>query len=283
MAFLQTFPHDSRAVSIDVQTAEERRHEWQLRPHGHAFFEVIVVSKGALENSVYAIPPGAIHDCRELGIEDALVLRFLPDGVDPASLNGLAMVSDVPTGMLFDVFRRPALDLIAPFVLEPQAHATTLAALQRIREELQAKRDGYEFVARGALQIVLVELARSTPSEPPSADEPHARELLRRVFADIDARFSSGDTLSDAAERLNLSPAYLTTRIRQLTGRTYGEWVIERRMLEARRLLIVSEMPIAEIATRIGYAESESFVRRFRDRHETTPAAWREKSRSIAS
>ena len=262
---------------------EERHREWELRPHGHAFFEVIVVMRGRVPFSAYAIPPGAIHDCREFGIDDALVLRFLPDGVDPASLNGLAIVGDVPTGMLFDVFRRPQLDLIAPFVLEPRAHAAALDALQRMRDELLAKRPGYEFIVRGALHGVLVELARSTPNEPAASEEPHAREQLRLIFADIDDHFAKRDTLSAAATRLKLSPAYLTTRVRQLTGRTHGDWVIERRMLEARRLLIVTELSIAEIAERIGYAESESFVRRFRERHAMTPAVWRQKSRSIAS
>jgi AraC-like DNA-binding protein len=280
---LQTFPHASRPVSIDVQTLEERHREWELRPHGHAFFEVIVVTRGVVASSAYAIPPGAIHDCREFGIDDGLVLRFLPDGVDPQATNGLSIVGDIPTGMLFDVFRRPMLDLTQPFALAPDAHAAALAALERMRDELQAKQRGYEFVVRGELQIVLVELARGTPSDPPASDEPHTRELLRRVFADIDAHYTERETLSAAAGRVKLSPAYLTTRMRQLTNRTYRDWVIERRMLEARRLLIVTDLPVAQIAERVGYAESESFVRRFRERHAVTPAVWREKSRSIES
>jgi AraC-like DNA-binding protein len=64
-------------------------------------------------------------------------------------------------------------------------------------------------------------------------DEP----LLAQVFGFIEERYRDRISLSDAARAVGLTPGHLTTVVRRKTGRTVGEWIAERRMAEARRLL----------------------------------------------
>ena len=81
------------------------------------------------------------------------------------------------------------------------------------------------------------------------------------------------------AATVNLSPSYLTTAIRERTGCTVVEWISERRMAEARRLLGETDRSVENIGARIGYDDPTYFACRFRRAHGTTPAIWRSANR----
>jgi AraC-like DNA-binding protein len=66
-----------------------------------------------------------------------------------------------------------------------------------------------------------------------------------------------------------------TTVVRRRTGRTVQEWNIERRMSEARVLLGGTDLPISEIARRVGVADAGYFARLFRTIHGVSPRRWR--------
>jgi AraC-like DNA-binding protein len=83
----------------------------------------------------------------------------------------------------------------------------------------------------------------------------------------------------DVAEAVHYSPAHLTTTIRRLTGRTVGNWIIWRRMAEARQLLVHTDDNIAQIAERVGYTDPSDFNRLFRREVGSPPGAWRDANR----
>ena len=72
-----------------------------------------------------------------------------------------------------------------------------------------------------------------------------------------------------------MTPGHLTTVVRRRTGRTVQEWIIERRMAEARSLLSDTELPVGEIARRVGMSDPGYFSRLFRRTHGTSPREWR--------
>ena len=166
-----------------------------------------------------------------------------------------------------------------PVNLDDASYCQSLSLLTQMERELTNKPLGYEFAARSALQLILVNLARCAPwLSPVNTNQTRpskSRDLISMVFRDIDQHFRDHGGLDRASKRLGFNGAYLTTRIRKLTGKTYGEWTIERKMIEARRLLANTYRSVADVATELGYAEIESFVRRFRQHHGITPAAWR--------
>lgn len=260
--------------------------------HGHAFFEVLFITSGrglvsvaerkhaASPGAVFVIPPGVLHDCRDLGTATGWSLLFLADGVHPEHEQGLGLLDDVPAGLVFDVFRRPMLSMADPLLLDEPTLRRTEELIREMANELALKRDGYEVAVRAAMQLILVGIARCADRDSATTEKrfatPRDQQLLKAAFADIDLHFKQQGTLSEAAARLGLSAGYLTTRLRVLTGRPYGDWVIERRMIEARRLLSSGGHSVATIAESIGYVEVESFVRRFKEHHGLSPSAWRE-------
>ena len=100
---------------------------------------------------------------------------------------------------------------------------------------------------------------------------------LSEVFEFIEAHYNNGITLSDVAKAVGYSPAYLTNRVRQETGKTVNRWIIERRMAEALLLLSSTKQSVEQIAATIGYQNTCHFFRQFRQYQGTTPQAWRKK------
>jgi AraC-like DNA-binding protein len=99
--------------------------------------------------------------------------------------------------------------------------------------------------------------------------------LLADVFAVIDRRHSQPLSLRDVAGELGMTPGHLTTVVRRRTGRTVQEWIIERRMAEARELLAETDLPVAEVAGRVGVPDPGYFSRLFTRSHGTSPRKWR--------
>jgi len=144
--------------------------------------------------------------------------------------------------------------------------------------ELRRRRDGYREALLAHLTLLLVELSRlatDVVGDLRLKDEP----LLAEVFSFIEERYREPISLKDVARAVGLSPGHLTTVVGRKTGRTVLEWIAERRMAEARRLLVETDLPVEEVGGRVGYADSHYFVRVFRRGHGATPLGWRRAGR----
>jgi AraC-like DNA-binding protein len=106
-------------------------------------------------------------------------------------------------------------------------------------------------------------------------DEPR----LAEVFGFIEAHYHEPISLRDVLAAVNLSSDHLTTIVRRKTGRPVQEWIKERRMAQARRLLVETDLTIDQLARQVGYADSVYFVRTFRRVHGTTPSLAADRTR----
>lgn len=178
--------------------------------------------------------------------------------------------------------------LLAPFAgsggahrlpVPPQARAAWLARITGLHTELHERRDGYGDAARAHLTLLLVELGRLGLDVRLDRD---ADPVLAGVFDVIERRFHEPISLDDVAGAVALTPGHLTTVVGRRTGRTVGQWITERRMREARRLLADTDLPVGEVAGRVGYRDPAYFTRRFRHAHGMTPGAWRREGQTVA-
>ena len=144
--------------------------------------------------------------------------------------------------------------------------------------ELSRRRDGYREAALAHLTLLLVEVSRlaaDVVGDLRLKDEP----LLAEVFGFIEERYGDPISLKDVSRAVGLSAGHLTTVVGRKTGRTVLEWITERRMAEARRLLVGTGLPVEEVGRRVGYGDSGYFVRTFRRAHGATPLGWRRAGR----
>lgn len=148
------------------------------------------------------------------------------------------------------------------------------AAISSIETELLARQDGYRQAALAHLTLLLIDLARlagPVVAELRRSGEP----LLAEVFDVIDRRHAEPLSLRDVAGELGMTPGHLTTVVRRRTGRTVGEWITERRMATARALLTETDLPVAEVARRVGVPDPGYFSRLFGRAHGASPREWR--------
>ncbi|BAZ10607.1 AraC family transcriptional regulator [Calothrix sp. NIES-4071] len=107
--------------------------------------------------------------------------------------------------------------------------------------------------------------------------------LLNQVFEFINNNYHQAITLCDVALAVGYSGAYLTDLVRRQTGKTVNHWILERRMIAARALLLETNQSANQIALAVGYQHEGHFFRQFRQHHGTTPQAWRKTQRSGVS
>ncbi|PSN12858.1 DNA-binding response regulator [filamentous cyanobacterium CCT1] len=134
-------------------------------------------------------------------------------------------------------------------------------------------------------QAEISELYGTAPVQsgnPSSAPAPHpifpADPKLASVFHFIEAHYRQPISLSDVAQQAGYSPAYLTNLVQSHTGRTVKQWIIERRMAEAKTLLTKTSESVRYIAEASGYSDAGYFTRQFRQFHGVSPQAWRQQS-----
>jgi AraC family transcriptional activator of pobA len=147
-------------------------------------------------------------------------------------------------------------------------------AIRSIETELAARLEGHRQAALAHLTLLLIDVARlagDVVGELRHSGEP----LMADVFAVIERGHAEPLSLRDVADEVGMTPGHLTTLVRRRTGRTVGEWIIERRMAESRRLLADTDLSVGEIARRVGISDPAYFSRLFRRAHGTNPRTWR--------
>ncbi len=110
--------------------------------------------------------------------------------------------------------------------------------------------------------------------EDPAAPQvgPGSLEPTRRWAAE---RLSQALDVAAMARHAAVSPRTFARRFREETGTTPLQWLLSRRVLEARRLLEETDLAIEEVAWRSGFGTPASLREHFRRATETTPTAYR--------
>jgi AraC-like DNA-binding protein len=84
-------------------------------------------------------------------------------------------------------------------------------------------------------------------------------------------------TLKDMAQFTGLSLSHFRAQFGRVFGESPGRFLLSLRMHEARLLLVQTDLPIKEIARRVGYPEISHFYRAFTRTSNETPHTWRKK------
>ena len=82
-------------------------------------------------------------------------------------------------------------------------------------------------------------------------------------------------TVKELAVAARLTPNHLTTSFRDCTGQAFTDYLLEQRMVRAKKLLCDLTLNIAEVARQVGYEDTCYFARRFRKATKLSPRDWR--------
>lgn len=106
------------------------------------------------------------------------------------------------------------------------------------------------------------------------------RELVvQRAIEFVRVNTERALSLADVAREVHVSPNYLTSLFRSISGKSLGRFISDERMQRAGELLVSSELSIKEVAARLGFADSYGFSRTFKAFSGRSPTEWRAKER----
>lgn len=103
-------------------------------------------------------------------------------------------------------------------------------------------------------------------------------KLIRTITDVIDKEYDQDLSLEGIAERVYLTPSYLSYLFKKETGQSLIRYITQVRMDKAVELLNTTNMKIVDIYKKLGYRSSTYFIQTFRNYHGVTPAKFREGS-----
>ncbi len=98
--------------------------------------------------------------------------------------------------------------------------------------------------------------------------------LVVAVLHEIEENYKNA-RLDGVAAQYNVSVAYLSRLVRQITGKTFKELLVEKRFLKAAKLLRETRLTVADIAAAVGYENISYFHRTFLKRYGISPSQYR--------
>lgn len=102
-------------------------------------------------------------------------------------------------------------------------------------------------------------------------------EKLLTEYFDSDNLTSKGlPTVQYVAERLNVSPGYLSNLLRVLTGQNTQQHIHEKLIEKAKEKLSITNLSISEIAYELGFEHSQSFSKLFKSKVKRSPLEFRQ-------
>ena len=98
---------------------------------------------------------------------------------------------------------------------------------------------------------------------------------VKRVKSMIHEYYQSGITLEEIAQKLDVTPEYLSSLFHRSVGQTFTNYMKDYRIGKAKELLIGTPMKLFEIAQAVGYTDGKYFSKVLKEREGCLPAPYR--------
>jgi two-component system response regulator YesN len=108
-----------------------------------------------------------------------------------------------------------------------------------------------------------------------AAAEQRAGFLCERIKAELRSAMSREITIEHLARKFLLTANYVSTLFKKQTGQTIHEYLTSLRIERAKQLLADPRLKLYQIASEVGYSDSDYFTKIFRKRVGITPRDYR--------
>ena len=102
-----------------------------------------------------------------------------------------------------------------------------------------------------------------------------SRNEVAAVKNYISQHYDEDLSLETLAEKVYLSSGYLSFVFKKETGMNLNRYIRVYRMEKARELLRTTNMKVAQVSEKVGFANVSYFCRSFREYHGSSPESWR--------
>ncbi|MFE5142167.1 helix-turn-helix domain-containing protein [Streptomyces fagopyri] len=275
------FPTDLSLSGVGMQVgAMGTGHTWHVdapleRVHRIDFHVVMLFHEGPVRHmidfaeyevgagDILWIRPGQVHRFSRTDRYRGTVLTMQPGFLPRATVEATGLYRyDLPPTLRPDPERLAALEH-ALAQLEREYVDTTTLPLSL-----------HTAVLRHSLTAFLLRLSHLAASSA-EADRERADTTFTRFRDAVEKGFATNHSVSAYADTLGYSRRTLVRAVRAATGQTPKGFIDKRVVLEAKRLLAHTEMPIGRIGVAVGFPDSANFSKFFHQHTGTTPVVFR--------
>ncbi|MDF1570423.1 MAG: helix-turn-helix transcriptional regulator [Bacteroidales bacterium] len=278
--------HADEQVSFRISRMEDiydSRSGKPDQPHRHDYYTVLLVRNAdgqhIIDFNAYAlgthqlffISPGQVHQVIERKRSVGYAVLFSPE---------FLVENNIPVGFLEDINLFNTYSDTPPMQLREEE----MNQLSEISEEmirLSASTIKFRNLAIGAcLKLFLIKSNNLCTLD---LDHPQRQEagntILRNFKKLVEQHYTEFHSTSEYAEMLNVTPDHLNRVIRSLLGKSAKEYIQERIILAAKRMLCFTDHAAKQIAYALGFSEPGNFSAFFKKETGYAPTTFRESVR----
>jgi AraC family transcriptional activator of pobA len=275
---IESFGASVRSVHFDFARLENRMSMLPY-PHRHDFYHVVWVTQGSghhiidseryevKPDTLFFMAPGQVHDFELSDDARGFTINFSGEFL-ALQLQNKKVLDEIPV-------YKPE-NPIAAVYLDARQAASLRRVVEDIAEEYEAEQPGYHDVLHSYLSIFLTKASRY--AGPAVAADSTLRDLAlaRRFKGQLEQHFRTLTEVADYARMLRVTERALNEATRRALGATANKLIRDRVMLEAKRLLLHSQVSVAQIADQLAFEDPAYFSRCFKKHTGRSPADYRQ-------
>ncbi|WP_167957424.1 AraC family transcriptional regulator [Anaerosporobacter faecicola] len=275
--------HDMPGIKLFLNREQEN-----YPPHWHTAMEIIMPYENSYticidqtlhtveEGEIFLIAPGTIHQL--LAPPSGARLILLLDYSIVCNVNGMAAL--LPSLRPFVQINKTEDQILLPTLQKKLNHIRT--EYEQPSPFMEASINAYIlqfFVALGRYEMKTV---RRFLDVTPTKQHEYI-ETFMKVCTYITEHCAENISVDDLAEFAGFSKFHFIRLFKQFTNVTCYEYLVQKRIELAERLLIEPELSITEIAMRSGFGSLSSFNRVFKTAKNCTPSEYKKLNTSHKS
>lgn len=280
--------HLNNYINEDEKVTVMPRKESDVPPHRHQFIELVYIRDGEgthmINDQVYHVSAGdmllinynQIHSIKVKKPFSLVNFLFTP-GFISSSLLTSENICDVFAFTLFgelsDDFQIPL--PIARF--RGKEYMEIESIVNTVIDEYEKKDQGYCSLIKAYMQIIFCMMMRNIRTQEAQTPNTTLHKITPEILHYIDINCFDKINLQNLAEKCFYTPSYFSRIFKESCGKSLTEYIKEKRITEAIRLVKETSMPISEIATVVGYTDRKAFYKYFKQATAYTPSEYRQK------
>lgn len=247
-------------------------------PHKHSFYHLVYFTKGSGSHSIdfirfpveagqlYFMVPGQVHTWEFETQPDGYIVNFSEPYLH-------ALLADPRYLQQFSFFSGQASQQV---IRIPEAgRAAIEQTLETIVREGQANEPRKDDFVRSALVQLFIQVSRHLDIGNHQQANSYNSLLLHNFLKLIEQHYTKKKLVKDYAALLYVTPNHLNALSKDYTGRSAGELIRDRVLLEAKRLLINARLNVSQIALELDFADNSYFSKFFKKYTGVTPEGFR--------
>ena len=274
---LDPHPEDRIQLKLLYVTSAKYEGDWHSIPHAHHFSEFFYVLGGkgrflvsgntfeVQEHDLVIVNPNVAHTEMSLASNP---LEYIVLGVE---------------GICFD-FQQPQADaeyrLVSYRDQSPAIRQEFLFYLRALLAEAECDLPYQETICQDLLEVLMIIMIRHTNFTLSVVPSKKANMACAQAKRYIDQHFREAMTLEDLAELAHVNKYHLVHTFTNDYGLSPIQYLISRRVEEAKNLLKTTDHSISEIANFTGFASQSYFAQTFQKFTGVSPSHYRRQAKN---